>query len=80
MKERVEKCHPLTKLMISGYQLIKDQMEKEGLLTDETTFSEICLFAGKHVRIIDKDDTEPDTVEKEFSSLHWLESVRKREK
>ena len=66
--------------MISGYQSIKDQMEKEGLLTDETTFSEICLFAGKHVRIVDKDDTEPDTVEKEFSSLHWIEGVRKREK
>ena len=60
MKEKVEKCHPVAKVMskmlISGYQSITKEMEEEGLLTDETTFSEICLFAGTRIRIFDKDD------------------------
>ncbi len=58
MKEKVEKCHPAAKVMadllISGYQSITKEMDEEGLLTNETTFSEICLFAGTRIKIVEK--------------------------
>lgn len=48
----------LSETISSGYQSLKDQMEEDGVLTDETTFKEMCQYAGEHIRIVDVDDEE----------------------
>ncbi len=42
----------ISKTIIKGMQLVKEDMEKEGLLTDETTLEEIGEFAAS------REDTE----------------------
>lgn len=37
--------------ILEGMKWAKQDMQEKGLLTDETTFEDISLYAGRHVRI-----------------------------
>ncbi len=39
-------------------ELLKDEMKAKGLLTEQTTFDDIAIYAGQHCLISEKKDEE----------------------
>ncbi len=39
---------------LEGFELVKEEMQEKGLLTDKTTFEEMADYAGKHVILTER--------------------------